>query len=214
MMVYPTSVPGNPVQTKPQPLTTDYCLPARPSRAESLERPRLKEKFNIDNYDSGLEDLVRRELSQLLAERYSVDVGVVNDQEGRTAGDYDVLTLEPWKLLFSYEIALSFSRLPHHLPLCLYLHLSYISYCCAESIHTLPYSIKFFCRLWRLRMPSRHDEKGGDGHSISAFSVTLAAWSSSSVKSDAGGSGSGCSAFGLPVGSTASEWTERWARRR
>ena len=50
-----------------------------------------KEKFNIDNYDSGLEDLVRRELSQLLADRYSVDVGVVNDQEGRTAGDYDVL---------------------------------------------------------------------------------------------------------------------------
>ena len=124
------------------------------------------------------------------------------------------LTLEPWKLLFSYEIALSCSRLPHHLPLCLYLHLSYISYCCAESIHTLPYSIKFFCRLWRLRMPSRHDEKGGDGMSISASSVTLAAWSSSSVKSDAGGSGSGCSAFGLPVGSTASEWTERWARRR
>ena len=53
--------------------------------------------------------------------------------------------------------------------------------------------------------------------SISASSVTLAAWSRSSVKSDAGGSpgkgigapsraggsGSGCSAFGLPVGSTA-----------
>ena len=51
----------------------------------------MKEKFNIGNYDSGLEDLVRRELSQLLADRYSVDVGVVNDQEGRTAGDYDVL---------------------------------------------------------------------------------------------------------------------------
>ena len=39
--------------------------------------------------------------------------------------------------------------------------------------------------------------------SISASSVALAAWSSSSVKSDAGGSGSGCSAFGLPAGSTA-----------
>ena len=36
-------------------------------------------------------------------------------------------------------------------------------------------------------MPSRHDEKGGDGHSIAASSVTLAAWSSSWVKSDAGG---------------------------
>ena len=35
-------------------------------------------------------------------------------------------------------------------------------------------------------MPSRHDEKGGDGMSISASSVTLAAWSRSSVKSGAG----------------------------
>ena len=68
-------------------------------------------------------------------------------------------------------------------------HLSYISYCCAESVHTLPYSINCFCRLWRQRMPSRHDEKGGDGMSISASSVTLAAWSRSWVKSDAGGLG-------------------------
>ena len=54
-------------------------------------------------------------------------------------------------------------------------HLSYISYCCAESVHTLPYSRIFCCRLWRQRMPSRHDEKGGDGMSISASSVTLSA---------------------------------------
>ena len=111
------------------------------------------------------------------------------------------LLQEPRKLLFSYEIALSCSRLPHHLPLCLYLHLSYISYCCAESVHTLPYSSKIFCRLWRLRIPSRHDQKGGDGMSISAFSVTLAAWSSSWVKSDAGGlikTGEGGWCFSLP----------------
>ena len=30
-----------------------------------------------------------------------------------------------------------------------------------------------------MRNPSRHDEKGGDGMSIAASSVTLAAWSSS-----------------------------------
>ena len=64
-----------------------------------------------------------------------------------------------------------------------------ISYCCAESVHTPPYNTNFFCRLWRLRMPSRHDQKGGDGMSISASSVTLAAWSRSSVKSGAGGLG-------------------------
>ena len=40
-------------------------------------------------------------------------------------------------------------------------------------------------------MQSRHDEKGGDGMSISASSVTLAAWSSSSVKSGAGWPGAG-----------------------
>ena len=71
-------------------------------------------------------------------------------------------------------------------------YLSYISYCCAESVHTLPYSTNFFCRLWRLRMPSRHDEKGGDGHSIAASSVTLAVWSRSSVGISSGGRKQGC----------------------
>ena len=42
-----------------------------------------------------------------------------------------------------------------------------------------PYNINFFWRLCHKRMRSRHDEKGGDGMSISASSVTLAAWSSS-----------------------------------
>ena len=40
-------------------------------------------------------------------------------------------------------------------------------------------------------MQSRHDEKGGDGMSISASSVTLAAWSSSSVKPNTGWPGAG-----------------------
>ena len=93
------------------------------------------------------------------------------------------MVLDDRSFLFSYELALSCIRLPHHLPLCLYLYLSNISYYCAESVHTLTYSSKIFCRLWRLRMPSRHDEKGGDGMSISASSVTLAAWFRSSVKS-------------------------------
>ena len=71
-------------------------------------------------------------------------------------------------------------------------YLSYISYCCAESVHTLPYNTNFFCRLWRLRMPSRHDEKGGDGMSIAASSVTLAVWSRSSVGISSGGRKQGC----------------------
>ena len=58
-----------------------------------LREAETERRFNIDNYDSGpgLEDLVRRELSQLLPDRYSVAAGVVNDQDGRTAGDHEVL---------------------------------------------------------------------------------------------------------------------------
>ena len=50
-------------------------------------------------------------------------------------GGVSVVGLEGRSFLFSYEIALSCIRLPHHLPLCLYLHLSNISYFCAESVH-------------------------------------------------------------------------------
>ena len=50
-------------------------------------------KFNIDNYDSGpgVEDIVRQEVSKLMPRRYCVDAGVVNDQKGQTAGDFDIV---------------------------------------------------------------------------------------------------------------------------
>ncbi len=53
----------------------------------------IEEGFSINNFDAGpgLEDIVRQELSKLLPDRYSVDAGVVNDRDGRTAGDCDVL---------------------------------------------------------------------------------------------------------------------------
>ena len=53
----------------------------------------IEEGFNIRNFDAGpaLEDIVRQELGKLLPDRYSVDKGVVNDSEGRTTGDCDVL---------------------------------------------------------------------------------------------------------------------------
>ena len=69
-------------------LLTCKAVQGRIVREAEIER-----QFNIDNYDSGagLEDLVRREFAQLVPDRYSVDAGVVNDQDGRTAGDYEVL---------------------------------------------------------------------------------------------------------------------------
>ena len=58
-----------------------------------LREVEIERSFNVDNFDSGpgLEDLVRQELSNLLPDRYSVDAGVVNDRQGRTAGDCDIV---------------------------------------------------------------------------------------------------------------------------
>ena len=53
----------------------------------------IERQFNINNFDSGygVEDFVRQALSELLPTRYSVDAGVVNDRNGRTADDCDLL---------------------------------------------------------------------------------------------------------------------------
>ena len=56
-------------------------------------RSRAEVRFNIFNYDSGsgVEDIVREELTNLLPDRYSVEAGVVNDRHGKTAGDCDLI---------------------------------------------------------------------------------------------------------------------------
>ena len=56
-------------------------------------RAKAEARFSIDNYDvgPGVEDIVREELSNLLPERYSVAAGVVNDRNGKTAGDCDLI---------------------------------------------------------------------------------------------------------------------------
>ena len=53
----------------------------------------IERKFSVYGYDSGygLEDFVRQALSELLPTRYSVDAGIVNDRNGHTAYDCDVL---------------------------------------------------------------------------------------------------------------------------
>ena len=56
-------------------------------------RSTAEARFNIYNYDSGsgVEDIVREELANLLPHRYSVEAGVVNDRHGKTAGDCDLV---------------------------------------------------------------------------------------------------------------------------
>jgi hypothetical protein len=63
--------------------------------AEALitSRVNLEKGMNIDNFDSGsgVEDIIREEIGQLLPARYSVTRGVVNDRNGKTAGDVDLV---------------------------------------------------------------------------------------------------------------------------
>ncbi len=91
----------------PLPDTTKW-LP-RSSRSESLKsvllqrcknvedsilaRAKHEMSLNIDNFDSGsgVEDLIREGLRELLPLRYSVKAGVVNDRYGNTAGDFEVV---------------------------------------------------------------------------------------------------------------------------
>ena len=56
-------------------------------------RSKAEIRFNINNFDSGsgVEEIVREEVANLLPERYSVDSGVVNDRNGKTAGDCDLV---------------------------------------------------------------------------------------------------------------------------
>lgn len=69
--------------------------------AEALIRARaqLEKVMNIDNFDSGpgVEDIIREEIRQLLPARYPVRAGVINDRNGKTAGDFDLAIFnEQW----------------------------------------------------------------------------------------------------------------------
>ena len=74
-------------------LSVGLMLTCQASQSRIVAEAGIERRFNVNNFDSGpgVEDIVRQEISKLLPDRYSVDPGVVNDQDGRTAGDYEVL---------------------------------------------------------------------------------------------------------------------------
>ncbi|MDE2940231.1 MAG: hypothetical protein OXR67_15150 [Chloroflexota bacterium] len=74
-------------------LQNGLLLTCQAAQQRIITEGAIERRFNIHNYDSGpgLEDIVRRELSNLLPDRYAIDPGVVNDRNGKTAGDADVL---------------------------------------------------------------------------------------------------------------------------
>ena len=76
-----------------QTLSNGLLLTCQAIQSRIVREAEIERRFRIRNFDSGpgVEDLVRRELSQLLPSRYSVDAGVVNDRDGNTAEDFDLL---------------------------------------------------------------------------------------------------------------------------
>ena len=82
-----------PISDKSKTLSAGLEITCQAAQRRIVNEADIEERFNINNYDAGpgLEDIVRQEISTLLPNRYSVDAGVVNDQNGKTAGDCDVL---------------------------------------------------------------------------------------------------------------------------
>ena len=74
-------------------LSEALLMSCQAAQGRILREAEIERSFNLDSFDSGpgLEDLVRQQLSNLLPDRYSVDAGVVNDSQGRTADDCDIV---------------------------------------------------------------------------------------------------------------------------
>jgi hypothetical protein len=59
----------------------------------------IEKTMNIDNYDSGpgVEDIIRDEIRKIVPSRYSLRSGVINDRDGKTGGDFDIIAFnELW----------------------------------------------------------------------------------------------------------------------
>lgn len=83
-----------------------------------LTKFRHEQQMNLDNFDSGLglEDILREEFGKLLPDRYFITHGVVNDRNGFTSGDHDLIIFNKnWFPYLKYG-ASSISR-RYHFPI-------------------------------------------------------------------------------------------------
>ena len=74
-------------------LSAGLLLTCQAAQARIVSEAGIERQFNIHSFDSGqgVEDIVRQELAKLLPSRYAIDLGVVNDRDGNTAGEFDIL---------------------------------------------------------------------------------------------------------------------------
>ena len=82
-----------PTSNKKHSLKNELMMTCQFAQKRIVARALAEISLNIHNFDSGsgVEDIVREELTNLLPRRYSVAGGVVNDRSGKTANDCDVV---------------------------------------------------------------------------------------------------------------------------
>ena len=86
-----------PESSKQDTLSNALMITCQVAQKRIVSRAEAEITFNVRNFDSGsgVEDIVREELASLLPRRYSVDAGVLNDRNGNTAGDCDIVVRDP-----------------------------------------------------------------------------------------------------------------------
>ena len=86
-----------PKSTKDQTLRNSLMVTCQLVQERIVARANAEIKFRVQNFDSGqgTEEIVREELARLLPNRYDVSPGVISDRQGRTAGDCDLIVLDP-----------------------------------------------------------------------------------------------------------------------
>ena len=90
---FPDVSQWQPKENKERSLSNALMMTCQVAQKRIVARAEAEIAFNIHNFDSGLgvEEIVREELTNLLPQRYSVAAGVVNDRNGKTAGDCDMV---------------------------------------------------------------------------------------------------------------------------
>lgn len=58
-----------------------------------LSKAKQEQELNLQNFDSGLgtEDIIREEFRKIFPERYGITKGILNDRNGYTSGDHDII---------------------------------------------------------------------------------------------------------------------------
>ena len=89
----PNTVEWQPRETATETLQSAFLETCIAAEKLICLKSQIERNMNVDNFDSGigLEDIVREEFRKLCPSRYSITSGVINDRDGKTGGDFDLI---------------------------------------------------------------------------------------------------------------------------